>query len=113
MDEDALLVDDPEAVPVGVGGQAEVAAGLDDMGLELDQVLLGAGGADAAEVRVDVAVEAFDLDAVLLEDLVEVLAAGAEQGVGRDLETGLADDVEIDLALEIGEIIGLEVDAGN
>ena len=113
VDEAALLVDDPEAVPVGVGGQPEVAAGLEDMGLELGQVLLGAGGADAAEVGIDIAVEAFDLDAVLLEDLVEILAAGAEERVGRDLEAGLADDPEIDLALEMGEVIGLEVDAGN
>ena len=57
--------------------------------------------------------EAFDLDAVLLEDLVEVLAAGAVERVGGDLEAGLAHDPEIDLALEMGQVIGLEVDAGD
>ena len=84
MDDRALVIDDAEAVAVGVRGQPEVALLVPDQSGQLGQVLLGAGRGDAAEIGVDVAVDLLDRDVVLLQDLVEVLAARAVEQVDAD-----------------------------
>ena len=109
-DEVALLVQDAEAVPVGVRGQADVALALPDELAELPQVGLGAGGRDAAEIGVDVAVDLLDRDPVFLQDLVQVFAARPVKRVDRDPEAGLLDGREIDLLPDELQVILLEVD---
>jgi hypothetical protein len=94
VDEVPGLVEDPEPVPVGVRGHAEVAFLIPDEAIELPEVLLRARRNDSAEVGVHVAVDLLDGDLVPLQDLVEILPARPEEQVHADLDAGTADDVE-------------------
>ena len=110
VDESPFLIDDPEAVAVGVRRDAQVASLGNDVGLELGQVVLGTGGADAPEVGIDVAVDLLDRDIVLLEDLVEIFPARPIEEIDPHFQSRVPHDVEIDLILEVGQVVRLEVD---
>src|SRR4030042_1460094 len=108
-DEGSVLVEDTEAVPVGVRGDAQVALLLPDQPAELPEVLLAAGGRDAAEIGVDIAMDLFDRDIVVLQDLVQILAARPVKKVDADPELGLLDGAKIDLLLDEIQVVTLQV----
>ncbi|MNL33564.1 hypothetical protein D3C87_1554830 [compost metagenome] len=86
--EGALAVHHPEAIRVAVSGEAQVVAALDRLDQLAELAHRGLGHA-AAEQRVPVAVQQLHLAAVLLEQGVQVAAAGAVEGVVDDRELGL------------------------
>src|SRR5205807_3595205 len=94
------VVDDAEAVCVAVRGQAEVETFVGDDLAQLTEIFLVAFGGEAAEVRVAVVVNDLHLNAGLEEEVVEVIARGAEQRIDGDAQSALSNRIDVDLLLE-------------
>jgi hypothetical protein len=103
------VVQDAEAVAVTVGGEAELRAGSAHGVAEPGQVLGGAVGCVASEVRVAGVVDDGDRQFVLEQDVVEVLAGSAVQRVHNHRDLARPDRLPVDQPLEALEVAGLRV----